>query len=144
MKKRLFFLLCIILLLLASSAPAETVPLSRLPLESSDSLTPVLAPFADACPATLPELVPEEDPELEIIGRVAAEDDWWFIAMDDEEETERYAWIRVRATPPLRQLTWSSGEKCCLTRAAVLSGYFRRRLRIPTIRPSWKCPGRKC
>jgi len=100
MKKRLFFLLCIILLLLASSAPAETVPLSRLPLESSDSLTPVLAPFADACQATLPELVPEEDPELEIIGRVAAEDDWWFIAMDDEEETERYAWIRVRATPP--------------------------------------------
>lgn len=101
MKKRSFFLLCIVLLLLpAMSALAETLSLSRLPLESSAPVTPVLAPFEDALPASLPVLVPEEDPELEILGRVTAEDDWWFVSVDDEEEMERYAWIRVRATPP--------------------------------------------
>ena len=101
MKKRSFLLLCIVLLLfLVTSAQAETVSLSRLPLESSDPLTPVLAPFDDALPASLPVLLPEEEPELEILGRVAVEDDWWFVSVEDEEETERYAWIRVRTTPP--------------------------------------------
>ena len=94
-------MLCTVLLLfLASSATAETLPLSRLPLESSDPLVPVLAPFADARPASLTVLLPEEDPEVEVIGRVAEEDDWWFISAEDEEGSARYAWIRVRTTPP--------------------------------------------
>ena len=98
--KRMFFLLCTVLLLfLVSSALTETLFFSQLPLENSAPLTPVLAPFTDALSASLPVLMPEEDPEMEILGRVASEDDWWFVSVDDEEGMARYAWIPVRTTP---------------------------------------------